>query len=158
MRTAQEHDTLSDISFTAKPGQLVALVGPSGSGKTSLTYLIPRLYDPTAGTVQIDGVDVKKIQLESLGRLIGVVTQETYLVHDTIKENLRYGRPDATDEQLIEAAKAAAIHDHIAGLPEGYDTVVGERGYKLSGGEKTAHRHRAGHPEKPQDSHSRRSH
>lgn len=133
---SQEHDTLSDISFTAKPGQLVALVGPSGSGKTSLTYLIPRLYDPTAGTVRIDGVDVKKIQLESLGRLIGVVTQETYLVHDTIKENLRYGRPDATDEQLIEAAKAAAIHDHIASLPEGYDTVVGERGYKLSGGEK----------------------
>jgi ATP-binding cassette subfamily B protein len=133
---SQEHDTLSDISFTAKPGQLVALVGPSGSGKTSLTYLIPRLYDPTAGTVTIDGVDVKKIQLESLGRLIGVVTQETYLVHDTIKENLRYGRPDATDEQLIEAARDAAIHDHIASLPEGYDTVVGERGYKLSGGEK----------------------
>ena len=133
---SQERDTLSDITFTASPGQLIALVGPSGSGKTSLTYLIPRLYDPTAGSVTIDGVDVKKLKLESLGRLIGVVTQETYLVHDTIKENLRYGRPDATDEQLIEAARDAAIHDHIASLPEGYDTMVGERGYKLSGGEK----------------------
>ncbi len=133
---SQENSTLSGVSFTAQPGQLIALVGPSGSGKTSLTYLIPRLYDPTEGCVKIDGVDVKEIQLESLGRLIGVVTQETYLVHDTIRENLRYGRPDATDEQLIEAAKAAAIHEHIAGLSEGYDTVVGERGYKLSGGEK----------------------
>jgi ATP-binding cassette, subfamily B, bacterial len=133
---SQESPTLSDVSFTALPGQLVALVGPSGSGKTSLTYLIPRLYDPTVGTVKIDGHDVRNIKLESLGRLVGVVTQETYLVHDTIRENLRYGRPDATDEELIEAARAAAIHDHIASLPEGYDTVVGERGYKLSGGEK----------------------
>jgi ATP-binding cassette subfamily B protein len=132
----QEAPTLSDITFTAQPGQLVALVGPSGSGKTSLTYLIPRLYDPVEGCVKIDGVDVKEIHLESLGRLVGVVTQETYLVHDTIKENLRYGRPDASDEELVAAAKAAAIHEHIASLPEGYDTVVGERGYKLSGGEK----------------------
>jgi ATP-binding cassette, subfamily B, bacterial len=132
----QETPTLSDVSFTAQPGQLVALVGPSGSGKTSLTYLIPRLYDPVSGKVTIDGHDVRDIKLESLGRLVGVVTQETYLVHDTIRENLRYGRPDATDDDLTEAAKAAAIHDHIASLPEGYDTVVGERGYKLSGGEK----------------------
>lgn len=132
----QETPTLSEVTFTAQPGQLVALVGPSGSGKTSLTYLIPRLYDPISGVVKIDGHDVKDIKLESLGRLVGVVTQETYLVHDTIRENLRYGRPEATDEELIEAAKAAAIHDHIASLPEGYDTVVGERGYKLSGGEK----------------------
>ncbi|MGC4044067.1 MAG: ABC transporter ATP-binding protein [Armatimonas sp.] len=132
----QENPTLSEVTFTAQPGQLVALVGPSGSGKTSLTYLIPRLYDPISGSVKIDGHDVRDIKLESLGRLIGVVTQETYLVHDTIRENLRYGRPEASDEELIEAAKAAAIHDHIASLAEGYDTVVGERGYKLSGGEK----------------------
>ena len=133
---AQERPTLADITFAAEPGQLIALVGPSGAGKTTLTYLIPRLYDADSGTVSIDGVPIKEIKLESLGRIIGVVTQETYLVHDTIRENLRYGRPDANDADLIEAARAAAIHDHIAGLPEGYDTVVGERGYKLSGGEK----------------------
>jgi ATP-binding cassette, subfamily B, bacterial len=131
-----DKQTLSDITFTAKPGQLVALVGHSGSGKTSLTYLIPRLYDADSGTVRIDGHEIKRLPLATLGQAIGVVTQETYLVHDTIRENLRYGRPDATDAQLIEAAQAAAIHDHIASLPAGYDTVVGERGYKLSGGEK----------------------
>ena len=131
-----DKQTLSDITFTAKPGQLVALVGHSGSGKTTLTYLIPRLYDADSGTVRIDGHPIKRLPLATLGQAIGVVTQETYLVHDTIRENLRYGRPDATDEQLIAAAQAAAIHDHIASLPAGYDTVVGERGYKLSGGEK----------------------
>ena len=133
---SQPTPTLSDITFEAAPGQLVALVGQSGAGKTTLTYLIPRLYDADAGRVSIDGHDVKHIKLESLGQAIGVVTQETYLVHDTIKANLRYGNPDASDAELIAAAQAAAIHDHIAGLPEGYDTVVGERGYKLSGGEK----------------------
>jgi len=133
---SQPAPTLSDITFEAAPGQLVALVGQSGAGKTTLTYLIPRLYDADAGRVSIDGHDVKHIKLESLGQAIGVVTQETYLVHDTIKANLRYGNPDASDAELIAAAQAAAIHDHIAGLPEGYDTVVGERGYKLSGGEK----------------------
>lgn len=128
--------TLDDITFEAAPGQLVALVGPSGAGKTTLTYLIPRLYDADRGRVTIDGHDIKHILLESLGQAIGVVTQETYLVHDTIKANLRYGRHSATDAELVTAAKAAAIHDHITSLPEGYETVVGERGYKLSGGEK----------------------
>lgn len=132
----QETPTLDNITFAAEPGQLIALVGASGAGKTTLTYLIPRLYDPDAGRVTIDGHDVRQIALESVGQIVGVVTQETYLVHDTIRENLRYGRAEATDEQLEAAAHAAAIHDHISGLPEGYDTVVGERGYKLSGGEK----------------------
>lgn len=132
----QETPTLQDITFEAPPGSLVALVGPSGAGKTTLTYLLPRLYDVDSGHVTIDGHDVRQIKLESLSRLFGVVTQETYLVHDTIAANLRYARPDAADDELIAAAKAAAIHDHIASLPEGYNTIVGERGYKLSGGEK----------------------
>ena len=101
-----------------------------------MTYLVPRLYDVERGAVEIDGRDVREITLESLGELIGVVTQETYLFHTTIRENLRYAKPDATDEELERAARAAAIHERIAELPEGYDTVVGERGYKLSGGEK----------------------
>jgi ATP-binding cassette subfamily B protein len=133
---SQTEPTLNQISFEAEPGQLIALVGHSGSGKTTLTSLIPRLYDADSGRVLIDGLNVKQIKLESLGQAIGVVTQETYLVHDTIKANLRYGNPDATDAELIAAARAAAIHDHIASLPGGYETVVGERGYKLSGGEK----------------------
>lgn len=133
---SQAEPTLHDINLEAESGQLVALVGPSGAGKTTLTYLIPRLYDAESGRVTIDGIDVKNIQLESLGQIIGVVTQETYLVHDTIRENLRYGNPDATQQQIEDAAQAAAIHEHIKNLPEGYDTVVGERGYKLSGGEK----------------------
>jgi ATP-binding cassette subfamily B protein len=133
---SQEEPTLSDITFEAKPGELVALVGPSGAGKTSLVYLIPRLHDVESGRILIDGRDVREIKLSSLQQAIGMVTQETYLIHDTIRQNLRYGRPDATDEEIIAAAKVAAIHDHITSLPEGYDTVVGERGYKLSGGEK----------------------
>jgi ATP-binding cassette subfamily B protein len=127
---------LEEIDFEARPGQLVALVGPSGSGKTTTTYLIPRLYDVDQGAVLIDGLDVRRIALESLGREIGVVTQETYLFHNSVLENLRYARPDASMEEIEAAARAAAIHDRILELPEGYDTIVGERGYKLSGGEK----------------------
>jgi ATP-binding cassette subfamily B protein len=127
---------LDDVSFEAKPGELVALVGPSGAGKTTTTYLIPRLYDVTDGSVSIDGIDVRRIRLESLGRVIGFVTQETYLFHASIRENLLYARPEATDAELVAAATAAAIYDRIAELPDGFDTVVGERGYKLSGGEK----------------------
>jgi ATP-binding cassette subfamily B protein len=127
---------LADLSFTADPGQLVALVGPSGSGKTTSTYLIPRLYDVDSGSVSIDGIDVRSIRLESLGRVIGFVTQETYLFHDTVLANLRYAKPEATMAEIEDAARAAAIHERISELPDGYDTVVGERGYKLSGGEK----------------------
>jgi ATP-binding cassette subfamily B protein len=132
----QDEPTLQSISLEALPGQHIALVGPSGSGKTTLTYLLARLYEADGGRISIDGHDLREISLDSLGQIVGVVTQESYLVHDTIRENLRYGRPDAGDEELVEAAKAAAIHDHILSLPEGYNTVVGERGYKLSGGQK----------------------
>jgi ATP-binding cassette subfamily B protein len=134
--TAVQPFALEGIDFTAAPGKLVALVGPSGSGKTTSTYLIPRLYDVDAGAVRIDGVDVRGIRLEALGRVIGFVTQETYLFHDTILANLRYAKPDATMAEIEDAARAAAIHERITELPDGYDTVVGERGYKLSGGEK----------------------
>ena len=127
---------LEEIDFAAEPGQLVALVGPSGSGKTTTTYLIPRLYDVDAGAVEIDGRDVRRIALASLGSVIGVVTQETYLFHASIRDNLLYAKPDATDAEMEVAARAAAIHDRITELPDGYATMVGERGYKLSGGEK----------------------
>jgi ATP-binding cassette subfamily B protein len=127
---------LRSIDFEAKPGQLVALVGPSGSGKTTTTYLIPRLYDADTGSVEIDGVDVRKILLRSLGDVVGFVTQETYLFHSSIRDNLSYARPLASEPEIQAAARAAAIHDRIMELPDGYDTVVGERGYKLSGGEK----------------------
>jgi ATP-binding cassette subfamily B protein len=127
---------LEDIDFEVGPGQLVALVGPSGSGKTTTTYLVPRLYDVTEGSVEIDGVDVRQVSLGSLGEVIGFVTQETYLFHASVRENLAYARPGASERELQAAARLAAIHDRIRELPEGYDTVVGERGYKLSGGEK----------------------
>ncbi|MFH2073636.1 MAG: ATP-binding cassette domain-containing protein [Actinomycetota bacterium] len=127
---------IAGLDFEVSPGELVALVGPSGAGKTTVTYLIPRLYDVTEGRLLIDGVDVRDATLESLGRSIGVVTQETYLFHDTIAANLRYARPDATAGQIEEACRTANIHDFVASLPAGYDTMVGERGYRLSGGEK----------------------
>jgi ATP-binding cassette subfamily B protein len=128
--------TLDDVSLKIEPGQLAALVGPSGAGKTTITYLVPRLYDVQAGSVRIDDRDVRQVTLESLGDAIGVVTQETYLFHDTVRRNLLYGKPDATQEEMEAAARAANIHGKISELPDAYDTVVGERGYKLSGGEK----------------------
>jgi ATP-binding cassette subfamily B protein len=127
---------LEEIDFDAEPGQLVALVGPSGSGKTTTTYLVPRLYDVDSGAVEIDGIDVRRIALASLGSTIGVVTQETYLFHASIRDNLQYARPEATEAELETAARAAAIHERVLELPAGYETIVGERGYKLSGGEK----------------------
>jgi ATP-binding cassette subfamily B protein len=127
---------LDRISFEAEPGELVALVGPSGSGKTTTTYLIPRLYDVDSGSVEIDDVDVRRIRLKSLGEVVGVVTQETYLFHASVRSNLLYARPEATDAELEAATRAAAIYDRIQELPDGLDTIVGERGYKLSGGEK----------------------
>jgi ATP-binding cassette subfamily B protein len=128
--------TLDDVSLRIEPGQLAALVGPSGAGKTTMTYLVPRMYDVQQGAVRIDGRDVRSTTLESLGDAIGMVTQETYLFHDTVRRNLLYGKPDATQEEMEAAARAANIHDRITELTDGYDTVVGERGYKLSGGEK----------------------
>ena len=131
-----EVDALKGVSFSAEPGHLVALVGPSGAGKTTISYLIPRLYDATGGSVEIDGLDVRRVHQVSLAATIGFVTQESYLFHDTILANIRYGRPSATLAEVEEAARAAYIHDRIMSFPDGYDTVVGERGYRLSGGEK----------------------
>jgi ATP-binding cassette subfamily B protein len=136
LSSAQRQQALQDVSFAIEPGQLVALVGPSGAGKTTITYLLPRLYDPTAGRITLDGHDLREVSLVALAQQIGMVTQETYLFHDTIRANLIYARPDATQEELESACRAANIHDFIASLPEGYETVVGERGYRLSGGEK----------------------
>ena len=127
---------LEHVDFEAAPGELVALVGPSGSGKTTTTYLVSRLYDVDLGAVEIDDIDVRRIKLASLGEIIGAVTQETYLFHASVRDNLRYAKPEATEAELIKAATAASIHERVTELPDGYDTIVGERGYKLSGGEK----------------------
>ena len=137
MHTSQAREVaLESISFRAAPGQLIALVGPSGAGKTTLTYLIPRLYDPKGGRILMDGHDLRDVTLDSLAAAIGMVTQETYLFHDTIRTNLIYARPEATQDEVEAAARAANIHQFIMDLPERYDTIVGERGYRLSGGEK----------------------
>ena len=149
-RADSERPALDDVSTSRlQPGQLTALVGPSGAGKTTITYLVPRLYDVESGAVTIDGHDVRDITLESLGESIGVVTQETYLFHTTIRENLRYAKPDATDEELERAARAAAIHDRIAELPEGLRH--GRRRARLQAlrRREAAHRHRARDPEGP---------
>jgi ATP-binding cassette subfamily B protein len=127
---------LRDLSFEIEPGELVALVGHSGAGKTTITYLLPRLYDPTDGMITLDGHDIRDVTQESLVSQIGIVTQETYLFHDTVRANLLYAKPDADQGEIIAACQAAHIHDFIQDLPEDYDTVVGERGYRLSGGEK----------------------
>ena len=134
--TQARETALQDIDFVIKPGQLTALVGPSGAGKTTLTYLIPRLYDPTEGRILIDGHDLREVTLASLSAQIGMVTQDTFLFHDTVRTNLLYAKPGATQKEIEEAAKAANIHDFIAQLPDKYGTTVGERGYRLSGGEK----------------------
>ena len=135
-QTPDERPTLDHVSFTVEPGEFVAFVGASGSGKTTISYLVPRLYDATEGTVRFGPDDVRELQQEALMDQIGMVTQESYLFHATIAENLRYAKPDATDAELEAAARQANIHDTIAGFTEGYDTIVGERGYRLSGGEK----------------------
>src|SRR3990170_3446407 len=128
--------TFQDVSFAVPSGTKTALVGETGSGKTTCPYLVARLYDATKGEVAIDGVDVRELTFEALAAAVGVVSQETYLFHATVRENLRFAKPDATDEEIEEAARAAQIHELIATLPDGYDTVVGERGYRFSGGEK----------------------
>ncbi|MEV4072867.1 ABC transporter ATP-binding protein [Nonomuraea fuscirosea] len=128
--------TLTGVDLTVPAGSSLAVVGETGSGKTTLSYLPPRLYDVTGGRVTIDGVDVRELTFDTLSDAVGVVSQETYLFHASIADNLRFARPSATDEELVAAARAARIHDHIAALPDGYDTVVGERGYRFSGGEK----------------------
>ena len=135
-RMSSDGWTLKGVNLAAEPGQLVALVGPSGAGKTTTTYLVPRLYDASEGTVTIDGHDVRTLSFDTVAAAVGVVTQEPYLFHDTIANNIRYAKPDATDDEIREAAGIANIDDFIMGLPLGYDTKVGERGYRLSGGEK----------------------
>ena len=128
--------TLDGVDVTVPAGASLAVVGPTGSGKSTLSYLVPRLYDVTGGRVTLDGVDVRDLDFDTLARAVGVVSQETYLFHASVADNLRFAKPDATDEEIESAARAAQIHDHIASLPDGYDTLVGERGYRFSGGEK----------------------
>ncbi|MFF8935444.1 ABC transporter ATP-binding protein [Streptomyces paradoxus] len=133
---AKDGPVLDGIDLTVPAGGSLAIVGPTGAGKSTLGYLVPRLYDVTGGSVTLDGVDVRDLDFDTLARAVGVVSQETYLFHASVADNLRFAKPDATDEELHQAARAAQIHDHIAALPDGYDTVVGERGHRFSGGEK----------------------
>ena len=133
---SSDRPALKDVSFRIESGQLAAIVGPTGAGKTTVTSLLPRFYDPQLGAVRLDGYDVRDLTLESMGKQIGMVFQDTFLFHATIRENLLYAKPEATEAEMIAAAKAAYIHDFIESLPQGYDTVVGERGHRLSGGEK----------------------
>ena len=133
---AEQAWALEEINFEIQPGELTALVGPSGAGKTTATYLLPRLYDPSSGRILIDGLDIKDVSLSSLTKNIGMVTQETFLFYDTIRANLLYANPEATEGQMVRAARVANIDNFIQGLPDKYDTVVGERGYRLSGGER----------------------
>ena len=127
---------MADVSFKAEPGQTIALIGPTGSGKSTVTNLIPRFYDATAGQILVDGSDVRAVQVQSLRRQIGIVLQDPFLFSQTVAENIAYGRPEASHEEIITAATAARAHDFITGFPEGYDTRVGERGVTLSGGQK----------------------
>jgi ABC-type multidrug transport system fused ATPase/permease subunit len=127
---------LSDVEFTVRPGEMVALVGPSGAGKTSIANLVCRFYDPSAGRVLVDGHDLRGVKIESLRRHVAVVLQDTFLFNATVRRNLLYGKPDASDEELFAAAKAAYAHEFILALPNGYDTEIGERGVKLSGGQR----------------------
>src|SRR5690606_30165554 len=127
---------LRDLSLRVEPGQLAAIVGPSGSGKTTATYLVPRFHDVTQGQVLIDGIDVRDLTLGSLADAVGMVTQEPYLFHGSIRDNIAYAKPGATADQIIAAARDANIHDRIMSFPDGYETITGERGYRLSGGEK----------------------
>ncbi len=129
-------EVLHDVSFSVEPGQMVALVGPSGAGKTTISMLVPRLYDVTGGTVRIDGIDVRKASMASLRDVVGVVSQDPHLFHDTLRANLIYARPEATEPEVLEALAQAQIGHIVSDLPDGLDTVIGERGYRLSGGEK----------------------
>jgi ATP-binding cassette, subfamily B, bacterial len=133
---AAAEPTLSGIDVTVPAGHSLAIVGETGSGKTTLSYLVPRLYDVTAGSVTLDGTDVRDLSFDDLAAAVGVVAQETYLLHASVADNLRFAKPSATDDELVAAAKVAQIHDHLSALPDGYDTIVGERGYRFSGGEK----------------------
>ena len=147
---------VAGVTLDVPAGTSLALVGETGSGKSTLAALITRLHDPDAGRITIDGIDLRDLRLADLARIVGVVSQETYLLHTTVRENLRYARPDATDAEIEAAARAAQIHDLIAGLPEGYDTLVGSRGHRFSGGEKPAHRDRPHAAARPAGARARR--